>query len=342
MWYDVRLIVHRLCNRLYTRSDLQGSDWKGGEIPVVQTPATETVGGFRRRVGIGWRLFRPFTLAASISPALVGTGAAVHDGHFRPWLFTAFLFACLLVQSATNMFNEYFDYKRGLDDERMVGIAGTIVRDGVSPQTVIRIAWAFVGMSVLLGLYICSQTSWFVALVGTGCLCVGYLYSGGPKPLAYTPFGELAAAVSMGPAIILLAYYTQTGRLTAGAAWVSVPVGLLIGGLLLANNIRDMDHDREGGRRTVAILLGRARGRTLFGLVLAAAYAAVLALVAAGQLTPWALVTFLTVPTAFWVWRQYYQFTQPAKLHPAVKGTAVLLFRFGFLLCAGFLLSLWV
>lgn len=297
---------------------------------------------FGQRFNIGWRLLRPFTLTASIIPTLVGTGIALTQGLFHTGLFLSFLVASTLIQAATNMFNEYFDYKRGLDTEEMVGIAGTIVHDRVRPVTVLRLGWLFVAMAVLLGVYICLLTTWWVALVGTLCLCVAYFYSGGPKPLAYTPFGELAAAIAMGPVIVLLAYYIQAHEITARAAITSIPIGLLIGAILLGNNIRDMEQDKLGGRRTIAILLGRERGRVLFASVFTLTYVCVVCLIALQMITAWALLVLITIPSAVYVVRLFYRHSEPSHLHPAVKGTAVLLFRFGGLMFVGMLVSVWI
>ncbi|MCL6453659.1 MAG: 1,4-dihydroxy-2-naphthoate polyprenyltransferase [Alicyclobacillus sp.] len=297
---------------------------------------------WRTSFGVIWRLLRPFTLTASIVPVLIGTGLAVSQRQFHVWLFVAFLAASVLIQAATNMFNEYFDYRRGLDSQEMVGIAGTIVHDGVAPAKVLAAAWVFIAASVLLGIYICASTSWWVALVGVLSMCVAYFYSGGPKPLAYTPFGELAASIAMGPVIVLLAYYVQTSEITSRAVVTSLPIGLLIGAILLGNNIRDMEQDRLGGRRTIAILMGRQKGRILFASVFAVAYVLVLTLIGTGALSVWALLVVLTIPSAVYVVRLYYRFTEPKQLHPAVKGTAKLLFQFGSLMFIGMLVGTWV
>lgn len=294
---------------------------------------------FRQRVALVWRLLRPFTLTASIVPVLIGSALAFGQNRFRTSIFLAFLIASILIQAATNMFNEYFDHRRGLDTKEMVGIAGTIVHDGVAPRKVLMTAWSFIVISVALGVYICVMSSWWIALVGVLCLAVAYFYSGGPKPLAYTPFGELAASVAMGPVIVLLAYYVQASDITTRAVMVSLPIGLLIGAILLGNNIRDMDQDKLGGRRTIPILFGRERGRRLFVGVFILSYALVLLLIATGLLTIWALLVLLTIPTAVYVVRLYYRFSEPVQLHPAVKGTAVLLFRFGVLLFVGMLVG---
>src|SRR5690625_4162879 len=109
---------------------------------------------------VWWRLLRPHTLTASFIPVFVGTMFAfIQYNTFHTGLFLAMLFASILIQAATNMFNEYYDYIRGLDTEKSVGIGGTIVRDGVAPKTVLHLAFIFFGIAVLLGIYICIESS---------------------------------------------------------------------------------------------------------------------------------------------------------------------------------------
>src|SRR5690625_2417042 len=132
------------------------------------------------------------------------------DGHFHLLLFLSMLIASILIQAATNMFNEYYDYKLGLDTEESVGIGGTIVRDGVKPKTVLNLALIFFGIALLLGVYICAMTSWWIAVIGAVSMAFGYLYTGGPFPIAYTPFGELTSGFFMGTVIIGISYFIQT------------------------------------------------------------------------------------------------------------------------------------
>ncbi len=282
-------------------------------------------------------MLRPFTLTASVTPTLVGSAFALVAGKWHWGLFTSFLVAAVLIQAATNMFNEYFDYVRGLDSERMVGIAGTIVHDRVHPKAVLHTALGFVGAALLLGVYISAMTSWWVAVAGAGCLLVAYGYSGGPKPLSSTPFGELAAALAMGPAIVILAFFVQARAVAAVAVLASVPVGLLIGAILLANNLRDMELDRAGGRRTLPIVLGRAGGIRALVVVYAVTYLYTLSLVAWRVLPPWSLLVLVTIPQAVRVVDLYRRHTDPPLLHPAVKGASLLLFSFGGLLFVGIL-----
>lgn len=294
------------------------------------------------RVRVWWRMLRPFTLVASLMPVLGGTVLAYTAGHFHAGRFLAFLLAAALIQSATNMFNEYFDYVRGLDTAAHVGIAGTIVRDGIPARLVLALAWLFSGTAVALGLYISATSSWWVFLIGLLCIGVSFIYSGGPIPLSYTPFGELAAGFTMGPVMILLVYFTQALSLSTAALWIAQPLGLLIAAILLSNNIRDMEADRAGGRKTLAILLGRRTAVYVLGGLFLTAHGIVVGLAAARLLSPWVLLVLGAAPSAYRVVRLFLAEWEPVRLHPAVKGTAQHLARFGALLAVGLLLSMWL
>ena len=111
---------------------------------------------------VWWHLTRPHTLTASFVPVFLGTAIALAVEHetIHFGLFFAMMIASILIQAATNMFNEYYDYKRGLDNEESVGIGGTIVRHGVAPKTIMIIALSFYAIAMLLGVYICAMSSW--------------------------------------------------------------------------------------------------------------------------------------------------------------------------------------
>jgi 1,4-dihydroxy-2-naphthoate octaprenyltransferase len=209
------------------------------------------------RFKVLWRLFRPHTLTASFVPVLTGTTLAWKSiGHLHWMLFVAMLVASILIQAATNMFNEYFDYVSGLDTTDSVGIAGAITQDKVQPRTILHVAFTALAVATLLGIYICAHASWWLALIGALCMLAGYLYSGTSFPISATPFGELIAGGLMGTGIILLSCFIQQKSIHFYEVLLSIPSAVLIGAILTANNIRDLDGDRANGRRTLAILFG--------------------------------------------------------------------------------------
>ena len=201
---------------------------------------------------------RPHSYPASIAPVLFGaTYALGYEIKFSILKFILFLLACLLIQAATNLFNEYYDYKHGLDKVDSEGISGSIVKGNLSPREVMVGALVLYALAFVLGLILTLMTSFYVLLVGLVCMLAGYFYTGGKYPIAYSPFGEVVSGFFMGTIIIALSFYFQTGFVNADIIVVSLPLFIMIGAILLANNIRDLDNDKESGRRTYAILVGR-------------------------------------------------------------------------------------
>jgi 1,4-dihydroxy-2-naphthoate polyprenyltransferase len=293
----------------------------------------------RKNWVIWWRLLRPHTLTAGFVPVFIGTSLALLDSSIHFPLFLAMLIASLLIQAATNMINEYFDYKRGLDNAESVGIGGAIVREGVKPETVLRLAFIFFGIATLLGVYICMKSSWWLALVGTICMAAGYFYTGGPKPIAYTPFGELTAGFFMGLIIILIAYFIQTQTITTTSIFISVPISILVGAILLANNIRDLDGDKKNGRKTLAIIVGRKNAIFILATMFVVSYGWMIGLILADIVSPWLLLVLGSIPKAYQAVKGFIGKTTPIQMMPAMKATAQTNTYFGFLLSFGLLIS---
>ncbi|RDW20979.1 1,4-dihydroxy-2-naphthoate polyprenyltransferase [Oceanobacillus chungangensis] len=288
---------------------------------------------------IWWRLIRPHTLTASFIPVFIGTMIAFIDGSINWLLFLAMLIASLLIQSATNMFNEYYDYARGLDTEESVGISGTIVRDGIEPKKIRNIAFIFYGISILIGIYICTASSWWIAVIGLICMAFGYLYTGGPLPISYTPLGELFSGVLMGSVIIGITYFIQTGTVTATMIWISIPITIFIGSINLSNNIRDRDGDEIGGRKTIPVLIGREKSITFLATLFIIAYTLTAIYIIIGILPSWSLLTFLSAIKARSVIKNFRGKTEPLEMMPAMKATGITNTIYGFLLAISLLIS---
>jgi 1,4-dihydroxy-2-naphthoate octaprenyltransferase len=287
-----------------------------------------------------WQLTRPHTLTASFVPVLIGTVLAMFYIDLDASLFVTMLLSCLWLQIATNLFNEYYDFKRGLDTEDSVGIGGAIVRHGMEPKTVLKLALGSYGIALLLGVYICMNSSWWLALIGVIGMLIGYLYTGGPLPIAYTPFGELLSGLCMGSIFILISFYIQTGTLNVQSILLSIPIGILVGAINLSNNIRDIEEDIRGGRRTLAILIGRKRAVYLLGTMFLVSYVWVTGLVLVEFVSPWLLLVFLSFPKPVQALKGFLAGAHsPAQMILAMKATAQTNTVFGILLSIGLCIS---
>ena len=289
--------------------------------------------------GVMWRLLRPHTLTASFVPVLIGSVLALPTGAFKPGVAVAMMLACLLVQSATNMFNEYYDYRRGLDHKESVGIGGAIVRDGLAAKHVFQLAAGFVALALVLGVYIMEQSSWSVLPWALACMSVGYLYSGGPYPISATPFGEAAAGACMGLGIIAISYYIHTVAISPIVYLVSVSPSILIGAILMANNIRDLEDDRNHGRKTLAILCGKDKAIWLLTAMFVISIGWVVALVLTGYLPKWAALAVFSIHKMGQAIRGFRAGATPVEMMPAMVATAQANTIFGLLLAVGLLLG---
>lgn len=288
---------------------------------------------------IWWQLTRPHTLTAAFAPVFLGTMMALTYTNIHFPLFFAMLIASIFIQMATNMFNEYYDFKLGLDTEKSIGIGGAIVRNGVKPKTVLNLALVLYGVSILIGIYICMETSWWIAVVGLVSMLIGYLYTGGPYPIAYTPFGELVSGIVMGIFLILIAFYIQTGTVTTSAILLSIPSMFLVAAIMMANNIRDLEGDKEAGRKTLAILLGRQKAISILAAFFIISYVWIITLVILGHLTPWALLVLLSIRKPMKAITVFRKNLHPLQVMPAMKETAVTNTVFGLLLAIGILIG---
>lgn len=293
----------------------------------------------KKNIRVWWMLLRPHTLTAAFVPVTIGTLLALLEGFFHVGLFLAMLLASILIQAATNIFNEYFDYKRGLDTAESVGIGGAIVRFGVKPKTVLYLGFVFFAIAILLGIYICLLSSWWVAIIGLICMAAGYFYTGGPVPIAYTPFGEIMSGFFMGVMIIAISFFIQTGTISVSPILHSIPIAVTIGAILLANNIRDLDGDKKCGRKTLAILIGRQKAIKLLAIMFIFSYLFVFFMISFGYTSWWSLLVLLSIPKAKSAVTQFIGKTKPIEMMPAMKATAEMNTQFGFLLSIGLLIQ---
>lgn len=293
----------------------------------------------KRNWKIWWELIRPHTLTAAFVPVLLGTMIALLEGEVNWLLFAAMMIASILIQAATNLFNEYYDFKRGLDTEESIGIGGGIVRHGMTPKLIMTLALIMYSIATLLGVYICAASSWWLAVIGLCCMLVGYLYTGGPLPISSTPFGELFSGLFMGCFIILIAFFIQAGYVSNLALLVSVPSGILVGLINLSNNLRDHDGDKANGRKTLPIVLGPKKAVYFMAIMFAFSYLWLVGLVMAEMVSPWILLAFLSIPKTIKATTGFIGKTEPITMMPAMKATAQTNTFFGLLMAIGLFIS---
>ena len=208
------------------------------------------------------------------------------------------LAGALLLQVGVNFANDYFDWAKGVDRPERKGPLRVTQSGLVSPREM-RLAMAVVfGLSALVGLYLVAVGGWPILAIGAAALLCALLYSGGPFPLGHYGLGDLLVFLFFGPAAVVGTYYVQALRSSWEALLWSVPVGALVTAILVVNNFRDLDTDREAGKRTLAVLLGERGTRLEYALLLMSAYVVPLGVWLAGARPVGVLLPWLSLPLA--------------------------------------------
>jgi 1,4-dihydroxy-2-naphthoate octaprenyltransferase len=279
------------------------------------------------------------TLPAAASPVLVGTALAGFAGVFHPLRFLAALIGALFIQIGTNLSNDYSDARRGADTEDRLGPVRVTAGGLVPPRQVLVATYATFGLAVLAGVYLTVVAGWQLLVVGAASILAGVLYTGGPRPYGYEGLGEVFVFLFFGIVAVAGSYFVQTRHLSWEAFALAVPVGLLAAGILLVNNVRDVDTDRRAGKRTLAVRLGRERTRPVFAAVVYSAFLLAPVVWLFGPLKPWLLLSWLSLPLGARVVRTVRNHIDGPSLNRALAQSGLLQLTFCVLLSAGLLLS---
>ncbi len=282
---------------------------------------------------------RPRTLPAAVSPVLVGTALAGSEDVFRPLAFVAALIGSVFIQVGTNLSNDYSDARRGADTEDRLGPVRVTAGGLMPPRRVLVGTYVAFGIAVAAGAYLAAVAGWEILLVGAAAILAGVLYTGGPRPYGYEGLGEAFVFLFFGIVAVVGSYYVQTEDLRWEAFALAVPVGLLASAILVVNNVRDIETDRRAGKRTLAVKLGRAGARRLYAAMIAVAFAAPVAIWAAGGLSAWVLLALAAAPLGPPLVRTVATRADGPALNGALAGTGRLLAVFSLLLALGTLVS---
>jgi len=280
-----------------------------------------------------WLAARPRTLPLAAAPVLVGSAVAWSEGEARALPALAALLGALCLQVGANFANDVFDAERGADTPDRVGPARAVAEGWLSPAAVRRAAAAVFALSVAVGLYLVWVGGWPILALGLLSIAAGLAYTGGPYPLAYHGWGEVAVFLFFGVGAVCGTVWVQTLWLSGPALAASLPVGALAAAVLVVNNVRDADTDRRAGKHTLAVRFGEGAGRALYRGLLAASLAVPL-IWSIAEKSAWLALPLAAAPLA-WRLDRSLQRERGTALNETLAGTAKLALLFSLLFAVG-------
>ncbi len=295
----------------------------------------------RRRVAAGWEIVRPFAYTVSVMPVLAGGSLAAVDGRFAWAPFLAALGAAMFVQSGTNVINEVYDVRKGIDTITSPRASQAVLKGRFSEQGAHAFSIGLFAIGMALGIYLVYLRGPGMLALGLLGLAGGYFYTAPPFQYKYKGLGVPMIFVLMGPLTVVGSYFAVSGTWDWHALVLSAPVGLLVAAIVHGNDWRDIGDDTRAGIVTLSSKIGRRWAHySYLGLVLGA-YATVGLAVTVRWLPPTTGLVMLSVPYLA-------QVVQSAELGANGQARAIakidletahLHLAFGLLLVAGLLLS---
>ncbi|MBF6570435.1 MAG: 1,4-dihydroxy-2-naphthoate octaprenyltransferase [Candidatus Binataceae bacterium] len=255
-------------------------------------------------ISLWLQAIRVRTLVVMPPACLVGAACALADGHFSLFRLILAFFGTAAIQSGTNIINDYYDFQSGVDPREAAnpdpfGPSLVVQRGLLTPDQLWWGGIAAFGIGAVFGLILVALCGWPILLIGVASIAAAYFYTARPLALAYHALGDITGFIFMGPAIVIGGYYVMAFNVTWGAVLTSCAVGFLGTGILLANNVRDIETDPQRGKYTLSTWLGRDKAIWEVALFDAGAYLSIAIGILIGAISWLALIVLITLPRAF-------------------------------------------
>jgi 1,4-dihydroxy-2-naphthoate polyprenyltransferase len=225
----------------------------------------------RRRLEAWYEIMRPFAFTASVIPVSAGGALAWADGRFVAWIFVLSLLGAIGIQAGTNIVNEIYDVRRGIDNITSPRASHTLLKGALTEREAFAVAFGAFAMTAIIGIVLVALRGWPMLVLGAAGIAAGYSYTGPPFQYKFHALGVPLVFILMGPLEVLGSYFAVTGRYSTTALVASIPIGLLVAAILHANEWRDMSEDARAGVSTLSAQIGACWAHYLYiGLVTAA------------------------------------------------------------------------
>ena len=283
---------------------------------------------------------RPHTLMIGVNPVLVGSALAwAETGRLDVPLMLLSMLGALLLQTGTNLDNDVSDFERGTDRAGRIGLPRATALGLLTPRQVRTASRGCFGLATVIGLILSWHGGWPIFVAGLASAAAAMSYSGGPRPISYTPFGDLVVWIFFGLVAVSGTYYLQTLTLSPGVLVAATMVGLPAAAVLVVNNYRDLEPDRAVGKRTLAVCLGRRFSRWQYATLILLPFALLAPLAVEVRIGLALLIPLLALPTALGLVERFWREAPGPAFNALLARTARFQVLFAVLLCVAILLK---
>ena len=283
---------------------------------------------------------RPQFLLLSVVLAFLGTCIAWYDGFFHLGYAVLAFLGLLLAHISVNVFNDYFDYRSGIDlvtkRTPFSGGSGILPEALLKPRQVFWLGMLSFLLAAVIGIYFVIVAGWLLLpLLLVAALCI----------LFYTPvilkrrWPEWSPGLGMGALPILGAYFVQVDAYTWPAVIASIPSGILVHNLLFLNEFPDVEADKTANRKTSPITMGMEKASIVYSVLMAAVYLWIIGWVIAGIMPIFSLIALLTVPFAIKAIQGARKHQEITRLIPAMANNVLVVLLTQLLLGIGYILA---
>jgi 1,4-dihydroxy-2-naphthoate octaprenyltransferase len=275
----------------------------GVKVPPTLAGEGRVGASLARRLAGAWEVVRPFSFTASVLPVSVGGAIALSQGRMHWPLFIAALLGALGLHIGTNVINEIYDVRHGIDSITSPRMSMAILKGRISERDAFVVAWSGFILALLMGIFLVLQRGWPIVLLGLIGFIGGYFYTAPPFQYKYRALGLPLVFLLMGPLMVVGSYFAVTGTFDPNLLIVSLPVGLLVTAILHGNEWRDVAEDTRHGFTTFSAQVGREAAHWVYVMLVLGAYVAVGLAVMVGALPRLALLTLFSLPLMAWILR---------------------------------------
>lgn len=280
---------------------------------------------------------RPKTLLAAVVPVMVGSALAISQHRFTLLLTLIALLCSILIQVGTNFTNDLYDHLKGSDTTKRKGPKRVLSAGLISPSEMKAAILIVFSLAFLFGLYLVFSAGVVILVIGVVSILAGLAYTAGPFPLAYNGFGDVFVFVFFGIMGTAGTYYLHLHEFTLLALLTAIPVGALITNILVVNNFRDIEEDREANKITLAVKLGKPFTKFQFVLSLCISYLILFLLYIVYDFSILIFLPLLTLPVAYVQIEMLFTFEGP-QLNKTLELSAKYAAVFGLLFSLGIIL----